>query len=83
MTGLSHITKFGILDHLTIQNMVTALGSGLSRGSVCILNLSEPLDLSLCSSSLDSRISRIASFDRTIWTADCNSNGKQAVIGES
>nr|XP_029117973.1 uncharacterized protein LOC105036131 isoform X2 [Elaeis guineensis] len=63
------------------QALVTALGSGLSSGSVCILNLSEPLDLSLCSSSLDGRISRIASFDRTIWTADCNSNGKQAVIG--
>lgn len=61
--------------------MVTALGSGVSRGSVCILNLSEPLDLHLSSSCLDSRISKIASFDRTIWTADCNSNGKQAVIG--
>ncbi|XP_038988063.1 uncharacterized protein LOC103696415 [Phoenix dactylifera] len=70
--------NFGSLDNM---NMVTALGSGLSRGSVCILNLSEPLDLSLVSSSLASRISRIASFESTIWTADCNSNRKQAVIG--
>ncbi|KAJ8478146.1 hypothetical protein OPV22_021873 [Ensete ventricosum] len=53
----------------------------LSGGSVYILNLHEPLDLILSSGSLFSHISQIASFDRTIWTADYSSHGTQAVIG--
>ncbi|XP_064967233.1 uncharacterized protein LOC103986735 [Musa acuminata AAA Group] len=61
--------------------MMTTFGSGAAGGSVYILNLHEPLDLILSSGSLFSHISQIASFDRTIWTADCNSHGTQAVIG--
>nr|XP_009403102.1 PREDICTED: uncharacterized protein LOC103986735 [Musa acuminata subsp. malaccensis] len=62
-------------------HMMTTFGSGAAGGSVYILNLHEPLDLILSSGSLFSHISQIASFDRTIWTADCNSHGTQAVIG--
>ncbi|XP_072986971.1 uncharacterized protein [Typha latifolia] len=60
------------------QALVTTLGSGVSSGSLYLLNLGEPLDFAV---SLHSRISNIASFDCTVWTADCNSSGTQAVIG--
>ncbi|CAL9181971.1 unnamed protein product [Musa hybrid cultivar] len=68
--------------HALYPNQLFYLSHSVSAGgSVYILNLHEPLDLILSSGSLFSHISQIASFDRTIWTADCNSHGTQAVIG--
>ncbi|WOK99739.1 hypothetical protein Cni_G08451 [Canna indica] len=68
------------LGCLTLH-MVTTFGSGAAGGSVCILNLHEPLDILQTPTRLSSRISQIKSFNRTIWTADCNPHGTHAVIG--
>ncbi|KAG5516138.1 hypothetical protein RHGRI_036999 [Rhododendron griersonianum] len=62
--------------------MITSLGSEASGGSVYTLNLSEPLDYDLSSLMLRRRIYKAASFNCTVWTADCNSDGSQAVVGK-
>lgn len=59
---------------------MTTLGSGDSRGSVYILNLTKALDYDASAVRLH-KSSTIASFNHTIWTADCNNNGTRAVIG--
>ncbi|KAI8524783.1 hypothetical protein RHMOL_Rhmol13G0176100 [Rhododendron molle] len=64
------------------QERITSLGSEASGGSVYTLNLSEPLDYDLSSVMLRRRIYKAASFDCTVWTADCNSDGSQAVVGK-
>ncbi|XP_058197752.1 uncharacterized protein LOC131313454 isoform X2 [Rhododendron vialii] len=61
--------------------MITSLGSETSGGSVYTLNLGEPLDYDLSSLMLRRRIYKAASFNCTVWTADCNSDGSQAVVG--
>lgn len=61
--------------------MVTTLGSGESGGSVCIVNLTEPLDFRSSSHYLRRRTSKIGSFHSTIWTADCSRTGTHAVVG--
>ncbi|KAL5197770.1 hypothetical protein ABZP36_001282 [Zizania latifolia] len=73
---------FMSLVYLTSQNMVATLGSGESGGSVYIMDLSNTIDFAMGSlSAYRQNNIRIASIDRTIWTADCNSDGTQAVIG--
>ncbi|KAF6136601.1 hypothetical protein GIB67_016057 [Kingdonia uniflora] len=69
-------------DHSFIQHaLITTLGSETSKAAVYILKLNEPLDFS--SSVFDLRtISHVASMSSTIWTADCNPDGSQAVIGK-
>ncbi|KAG8081287.1 hypothetical protein GUJ93_ZPchr0007g3143 [Zizania palustris] len=70
------------LVSLTSQNMVATLGSGESGGSIYIMDLSNTIDFAMGSlSAYRQNNIRIASIDRTIWTADCNSDGTQAVIG--
>lgn len=62
--------------------MVTTLGSGVSGGSVYLLNLTKPLDFSSSAFLLHRRTLKVASFDCTMWTADCSRNGARAIIGE-
>ncbi|CAH9089508.1 unnamed protein product [Cuscuta epithymum] len=59
--------------------LVTTLGSEISGGTVHILNLSEPVDLNPF--LVQRPTSRVASFDYTVWTADCTFDGSRAVIG--
>ena len=61
--------------------MVATLGSGGSGGSVYIMDMST-IDSATVSRKAHERIERVASFDRTVWTADCNSDGTQVVLGE-
>ena len=70
--------ELGLLD---IINMVATLGSGGSGGSVYIMDMST-IDSATVSRNAHERIERVASFDRTVWTADCNSDGTQVVLGE-
>ncbi|KAK1265192.1 hypothetical protein QJS04_geneDACA010554 [Acorus gramineus] len=60
--------------------MVTTLGSGDCGGSVYVQDFSESLNFT-GGASLFLRTRRIASLDRTIWTADCHNNGTHAVVG--
>ncbi|KAM3386181.1 hypothetical protein ACQJBY_009679 [Aegilops geniculata] len=69
--------ELGLLD---IINMVATLGSGGSGGSVYIMDMST-IDSATVSRNAHGRIERVASFDRTVWTADCNSDGTQVVLG--
>lgn len=69
------------LKYLTIDHMVTTLGSGVSGGSVYVLNLSEPLSFSENSPGLNRRINKVSSCDCTIWTADTGCHGTKAAIG--
>lgn len=63
--------------------MVATLGSGESGGSIHIMDLSDTIDVAMGSmNAYGGNIIPVASFNRTIWTADCNSDGTQAVIGE-
>ncbi|XP_057511757.1 uncharacterized protein LOC130793907 [Actinidia eriantha] len=59
--------------------LITTLGSETSGGSVYNLNLREPLDFNLRTPMLGVR--KVTSFNCTVWTADCNSDGSQAVVG--
>ncbi|KAM3324102.1 DDB1 and CUL4-associated factor 4 isoform X1 [Capsicum chacoense] len=61
--------------------LITTLGAESSGGAVNILNLSEPLDLNSSRPPLRRRISEIALFEYTVWTADCSRDQKQAVVG--
>ncbi|XP_004134515.2 uncharacterized protein LOC101220880 isoform X1 [Cucumis sativus] len=61
--------------------LISTLGSDVSGGSVYILNLVEPLDFNRTIPVIRRRIHEVASFDCSIWTADCQSSGGRAVIG--
>ncbi|WCJ33277.1 Transducin/WD40 repeat-like superfamily protein [Euphorbia peplus] len=68
-------------DDFSIQRaLITTLGSETSGGSLSILDLSEPLGL-YTRTSMRRLIRDIASFNCTIWTADCKHNASQAVVG--
>ncbi|KAF2286858.1 hypothetical protein GH714_033400 [Hevea brasiliensis] len=73
--------SYAVDDCFSIQHaLLTTLGSETSGGSVFILNLVEPLDL-YSSTSIRRMIREVASFNCTIWTADCNHNATLAAIG--
>ncbi|XP_059654087.1 uncharacterized protein LOC132300849 [Cornus florida] len=75
-----HSTHF--VDASSMQRiLITTLGSETSGGSVNVLNLSEPLDYNPSIPIISRRMNEVASFSCTVWTADCNSNRSQAVIG--
>ncbi|KAF8030712.1 hypothetical protein BT93_D0025 [Corymbia citriodora subsp. variegata] len=67
-------------DHIQ-HALITTLGSERSGGSVHILNLAEPFDLSLRTATVRQRLHDVASFRCTIWTADCSTNGNRAIVG--
>ena len=75
--------SFCICNALTLENSVSTLGSETSGGSLHIVKLTKPLDLNSSISSISQRIHEVATFNRTIWTADYNFNRSQAVIGKS
>ena len=58
--------------------MVATLGSGESGGSIYIMDLSEAIDSAMGSWTTY----RVHSLDRTMWTADCSSDGTHAAFGE-
>jgi hypothetical protein len=58
--------------------MVATLGSGESRASLYIMDLSEAVDLAIGPWTTY----RVHSLDRTMWTADCSSDGTHAAFGE-
>jgi hypothetical protein len=57
--------------------LVATLGSGESGGSVYIMDLSGTIDSAMGSWTA----CRVASLDRTVWTADCSSDGTHAAFG--
>ncbi|XP_048317838.2 uncharacterized protein LOC107411560 isoform X2 [Ziziphus jujuba] len=57
--------------------LISTLGSESHGGSLCVLNLVEPLDF------YSTRIQEVGMFNCTIWTADCGFNENRAVIGTS
>lgn len=61
--------------------LISTLGSERYGGSLCVLNLSEPLDFEPAALFIRRRIQEVATFDCTIWTADCGSNDNRAAIG--
>ncbi|KAG7034824.1 hypothetical protein SDJN02_04556 [Cucurbita argyrosperma subsp. argyrosperma] len=61
--------------------LISTLGSDSSGGSVYVLNLVEPLDFNRSIPVIRRRIHEVASFNCSIWTADCESSGGRAVIG--
>lgn len=79
------VTKMSVpqLWDLMLELRITTLGAGSSGGTVNILNLSEPLDLNSSIPTDRARISEIASFEYTVWTADCSHDQKQAIVGKS
>ncbi|KAJ8766000.1 hypothetical protein K2173_020516 [Erythroxylum novogranatense] len=60
--------------------LITTLGSGPVGGCVRTLNLKEPFDFSQPPATWQ-MVKDVVSLDCTIWTADCNPNPIQAVIG--
>ncbi|XP_059437327.1 uncharacterized protein LOC132170380 isoform X2 [Corylus avellana] len=69
-------------DSSNIQEaLISTLGSETSGGSLYIVKLIEPLELDSNIRTISQRIHKVASFDCTVWTADCNFNGSQAVTG--
>ncbi|PON42881.1 Guanine nucleotide-binding protein, beta subunit [Parasponia andersonii] len=75
-------SPFAQEDDGSIQHaLISTLGSETYGGSLCLLNLSEPLDFNPAALFMRRRIREIANFDCTIWTADCGSNENRVVIG--
>jgi hypothetical protein len=70
------------LGSLDIMNMVATLGSGECGGSVYIMDFSEIIDSSAGSWNINTRNRRVASLDRTVWAADCNSDSTRAAFGK-
>ncbi|KAJ1287361.1 hypothetical protein BS78_02G004000 [Paspalum vaginatum] len=83
-SSITCIKKFGLHvpdasnTNTPVQRaLVATLGSGESGGSVYIMDLSDTID-----SSLESWTAcRVASLDRTVWTADCSPDGTRAAFG--
>ncbi|KAG6781288.1 hypothetical protein POTOM_014182 [Populus tomentosa] len=70
----SNICTSEILEILGLHWIAT-LGSETSGGSVYILNLVEPVNFD-SSSAIGRMLFKAASFNCTIWTADCNPNSR-------
>lgn len=62
----------------SINLRITTMGSGTSRGVAYIINLTA---LPEYYSSASLVLHQLASFESTIWTADCKCNGNKVVIG--
>ncbi|XP_024963235.1 uncharacterized protein LOC112503429 isoform X2 [Cynara cardunculus var. scolymus] len=69
------------IDSSVPHALVTTLGSETSGGSVYMMNLSEPLEYGLGIAMLSGRFDEISRIKSTVWAADSNSDGNQAVIG--
>ncbi|XP_027089512.1 uncharacterized protein [Coffea arabica] len=63
---------------LTRNVLITTMGSGASRGVAYIMDVTAPLGYY---SSTSESLRRLASFESTIWDADCSYNGDKVAIG--
>ncbi|XAR56192.1 hypothetical protein NMG60_11036573 [Bertholletia excelsa] len=82
ISSIKNSVKHSSTEGSVMRNvLVTTLGSETSGGSVYVLNLNEPLDFNLSSHILSRRMREVACLNCTVWTADCNSDGSQAVVG--
>ncbi|KAJ0081800.1 hypothetical protein Patl1_11972 [Pistacia atlantica] len=61
---------------------VTTLGSGTPGGAIYVLSLDDPFEFPPGLFSIRQRMTSVASFNCTIWTADCNSSASEAVVGK-
>uniref|UniRef100_I1Q7F1 Uncharacterized protein n=1 Tax=Oryza glaberrima TaxID=4538 RepID=I1Q7F1_ORYGL len=83
----TYLPSFDVILRLHYFNdTLVLIGSGESGGSIHIMDLSDTIDVAMGSmnaygGNIIGNIIPVASFNRTIWTADCNSDGTQAVIG--
>lgn len=73
--------SFPIDDTESKHILITTLGSDGSDGLVYLLDLSKPLDFNLNFPIHREGFREVASFKHTLWGADCDSNGRLAVIG--
>lgn len=78
-SSITCIKKFGKPEQHKI--LITTLGSATFGGSVSLLNLSDPLVLPSSFPMIGGNVDEIALFNRTVWTAECSSDGSQAFIG--
>lgn len=58
------------------------MGSETSGGAIYVLSLDDPFEFSSSSFSIGQRMTQVASFNCTIWTADCDSSASKAVVGK-
>ncbi|XP_031285403.1 uncharacterized protein LOC116144088 isoform X2 [Pistacia vera] len=63
------------------RTVVTTLGSGTPGGAIYVLSLDDPFEFPPGLFSIRQRMTSVASFNCTIWTADCNSSASEAVVG--
>ncbi|CAN6684106.1 unnamed protein product [Malus baccata var. baccata] len=69
-------------DSSCIQHMlISTLGAENSGGSLVVINLHELLNFDPNRTVLSQNIYEIATFNCTVWTTDCESDGSRAVIG--
>ncbi|KAL6206226.1 hypothetical protein ACLB2K_023475 [Fragaria x ananassa] len=85
-SGISCIKTFGRHgtenEGSSIQNaLICTLGAEDRGGSVFVINLTELLEFRPNRPILRRNIDEVATFNCTIWTADCRSDGRHAVIG--
>lgn len=83
-SSISCIKSFGkqctVNDGSSIQNaLVCTLGAEDRGGSLFVINLTEPFRPNR--PILRWNIDEVATFNCTVWTADCRSDGSHAVIG--
>ncbi|XP_043690194.1 DDB1- and CUL4-associated factor 4 [Telopea speciosissima] len=79
LDGISCIKRIGKHSSPIQHVLIATLGSETLGGALYDLNL-ETLDFNPRTSILR-RISLVAPLNCTIWTADCNSSGTQAIVG--
>uniref|UniRef100_A0A0D9WUN5 Uncharacterized protein n=1 Tax=Leersia perrieri TaxID=77586 RepID=A0A0D9WUN5_9ORYZ len=76
----SSVTRIKKLQHCATN--ANSSRSGESGGSIYIMDLSDTIDLAMGSlNAYRGNIIPVASFNCTIWAADCNSDGTLAVLG--
>ncbi|XP_014751891.1 uncharacterized protein LOC100843698 isoform X1 [Brachypodium distachyon] len=87
-SSITCIKKFGhkFRDAATTYSsvgraLVATLGSRGSGGSLYMIDLSLTTDLAMVSLNAYGKIERLGSYNRTVWTADCSSDGTQVALG--
>ncbi|XP_057811982.1 uncharacterized protein LOC131026216 isoform X2 [Salvia miltiorrhiza] len=66
-------------DIMSKHFLITTLGSESASGSVYLLDLSKPLHFG--ASVPIQEFHELASFEQTLWAADCDPEGRRAAIG--
>ncbi|XP_011096865.1 DDB1- and CUL4-associated factor 4 [Sesamum indicum] len=68
-------------DAMSNYFLITTLGSDSAPGSVYLLDFTKPLDFDASVPIARDRFHEVAAFKQTLWTADCDPEGKHAAIG--